>query len=197
VTDQDAAPVPHGDAALVDIDEIASDQPAPTASAPTRRRRKIDRGLLVASLVIACGVMLIAFGLTTALTGNDGIERPEAIESVQPVENAVQVLQQERVVVDLQAGYEARLVIDGIELPTAVIGQADVDPDQQPAPGQQIDLPTTAVFDPGNAVVSFQPVEGALIESFEEGVHEVEVIFWRIEDGPDQARSYRWEFNVI
>jgi hypothetical protein len=197
VTDQDAAPVPHGDAALADIDEIASDQAGPTESAPTRRRRKIDRGLLVASLVIACGIVLIAFGLTTALTGNDGIDRPEAIESVQPVENAVQVLQQERVVVDLQAGYEARLVIDGIELPTAVIGQADVDPDQQPAPGQQIDLPTTAVFDPGNAVVSFQPVEGALIESFEEGVHEVEVIFWRIEDGPDQARSYRWEFNVI
>jgi hypothetical protein len=197
VTDQDAAPVPQGDAALADIDEIASDEPVPTESAPTRRRRKIDRGLLVASLVIACGIVLIAFGLTTALTGNDGIDRPEAIESVQPVENAVQVLQQERVVVDLQAGYEARLVIDGIELPTAVIGQADVDPDQQPAPGQQIDLPTTAVFDPGNAVVSFQPVEGALIESFEEGVHEVEVIFWRIEDGPDQARSYRWEFNVI
>ena len=29
---------------------------------------------------------------------------------MQPVENAVQVLQQERVVVDLQTGYEARLV---------------------------------------------------------------------------------------
>jgi hypothetical protein len=142
-------------------------------------------------------VVLVIFALTSARTGDDGIDRPDAIESVQPVENAVQVLQQERVVVDLQPGYEARLVIDGIELPTTVIGEADVDPFEQPAPGEQVDLPTTAVFDPGNNVISFQPVEGALIESFTEGLHEAEVIFWKIEDGPEQALSYRWEFTVI
>jgi hypothetical protein len=197
VTDQDASAVQHADAAISGDDEMTPEQLQPSNATSKRSRRRIDRGLLVASLVIACGVMLVAFGLTTALTGNDGIDRPDAIESIQPVENAVQVLQQERVVVDLQAGYEARLVIDGIELPTAVIGQADVDPGQQPEPGQQVDLPTTAVFDPGNAVISFQPVDGALIESFGEGLHEVQVIFWRIEDGPEQARSYRWEFNVI
>jgi hypothetical protein len=176
-------------------DDAAAFDPAETPTA--RSKRRLDRGLLIASLVIACGLVLVIFGVTTALTGNDGIDRPEAIESVQPVENAVQVLQQERVVVDLQPGYEARLVIDGIELPTTVIGQSDVDPFDQPEPGQQVDLPTTAVFDPGNAVISFQPVEGALIESFSEGLHEARVIYWRIEDGPEQARSYRWEFNVI
>ncbi len=171
--------------------------PATTDAPSDAPKRRFDRGLLIASLVIACGIILVIFGVTTALTGNDGIDRPEAIESVQPVENAVQVLQQERVVVDLQPGYEARLVIDGIELPTAVIGQSEVDPSNQPEPGQQVDLPTTAVFDPGNAVISFQPVEGALIESFSEGLHEARVIYWRIEDGPEQALSYRWEFNVI
>jgi len=171
--------------------------PATTDAPSDAPKRRFDRGLLIASLVIACGIILVIFGVTTALTGNDGIDRPEAIESVQPVENAVQVLQQERVVVDLQPGYEARLVIDGIELPTAVIGQSEVDPSDQPEPGQQVDLPTTAVFDPGNAVISFQPVEGALIESFSEGLHEARVIYWRIEDGPEQALSYRWEFNVI
>ena len=166
------------------------------AKVPAARRR-LDRGLLIASFVIACGVMLIGWALTVAVTGDDGIDRPEAIESVQPVENAVQVLQQERVVVDLQAGYEATLVIDGIELPTTVIGQSDVDPQAQPAPGQQVDLPTTAVFDPGNAVISFQPVEGALIESFTQGTHEARVIFWKTEDGPEAALSYRWEFEVV
>jgi hypothetical protein len=171
--------------------------PATTDRSGDRPKRRVDRGLLIASFVIACGVILVIFGLTTALTGDDGIDRPEAIESVQPVENAVQVLQQEQVVVDLQPGYEARLVIDGIELPTTVIGQSDVDPFEQPEPGQQVALPTTAVFDPGNAVIRFQPVEGALIESFTEGLHEVQVIFWRLEDGPEQARSYRWEFNVV
>jgi hypothetical protein len=172
--------------------------PSPAAGSSTNRpKRRLDRGLLIASLAIAFGVILVIFAITTARTGNDGIDRPDAIESVQPVENAVQVLQQERVVVDLQPGYEARLVIDGIELPTTVIGESDVDPFEQPTPGEQIDLPTTAVFDPGNNVISFQPVEGALIESFTEGLHEAQVIFWKIEDGPEQALSYRWEFTVI
>lgn len=193
-TDSDAV---TGDLPTATTDDLPMTADGPAPDTPHRPKRRIDRGLLIASLVIACGLVLVIFGLTTALTGDDGIDRPEAVESVQPVENAVQVLQQERVVVDLLPGYEARLVIDGIELPTTIIGQSDVDPFEQPEPGQQVELPTTAVFDPGNAVISFQPVEGALIESFSEGLHEARVIFWRIEDGPEQARSYRWEFNVI
>lgn len=185
----------ESDAVIDDLSPTTTD--AASGAGTDVPKRRVDRGLLIASLVIACGLILVIFGVTTALTGSDGIDRPEAIESLQPVENAVQVLQQERVVVDLQPGYEARLVIDGIELPTTIIGQTEVDPSDQPEPGQQVDLPTTAVFDPGNAVISFQPVEGALIESFSEGLHEARVIFWRIEDGPEQARSYRWEFNVV
>ncbi len=185
----------ESDAVTDDLSPATAD--AANAARDAAPKRRVDRGLLIASLAIACGILLVIFGVTTALTGTDGVDRPEAIESLQPVENAVQVLQQERVVVDLQPGYEARLVIDGIELPTTVIGQSDVDPTDQPEPGQQVDLPTTAVFDPGNAIISFQPVEGALIESFSEGLHEARVIYWRIEDGPEQALSYRWEFNVI
>ena len=193
----------HDEIAIADepVGEHAASTPATEESAataePTTGRRRLDRGLLAASLVIAAGLALIIYGFTSAVTGNDGIDRPEAIESVQPVENAIQVLQQDQIIVDLQAGFEGRLVVDGIELPTTVIGQSDVDPNEQPEPGQQIDLPTTAVFDPGNAVLSFQPVEGALIESFTEGEHEVTVFFWPIEDGPEQARAYTWTFDVI
>jgi len=171
---------------------IVSDTP----DTPTRpRRRKIDRGLLIASFAMACGLVLVIFGLFIAETGSEGVDRPDEIESVQPVEDAVQVLRQERVVIDLEAGLEARLVIDGIELPTVQLGQANVDPTA--APGQQVDLPPAAVFDRGNAVISFQPVEGAPIESFSEGLHEVQVIYWSLEDGPNRARSYTWSFNVI
>jgi hypothetical protein len=170
---------------------------AVTATAEPKPKRKFDRGLFIASLVIAAGLLLIIFGFTTALTGDDGIDRPEAIESVLPVENAIQVLQQDRIVVDLQPGYEARLVLDGIELPTTVIGQSDVDPNVQAQPGQQVDLPTTAVFDPGNAVISFQPTEGALVESLEQGLHKATVLFWRTEDGPEFARVYSWTFEVV
>ena len=45
--------------------------------------------------------------------------------------------------------------------------------------------------------LSFQPVEGALIESFSEGLHDAVVIYWNTAEGEDTARSYRWTFNVI
>jgi hypothetical protein len=168
----------------------------PATDAP-RRRRRFDRGLFAASVVIAAGLMLMVWGLMVAITGDEGINRPEAIESVQPVENAVQVLQQERIVVDLAPGYEARLILDGIELPTAIIGQSEVDPDVQAQPGQQVELPTTAIFDPGNAVISFQPTSGAPVETLEQGTREVTVVYWRIEDGPQQSRQYTWRFEVV
>ena len=194
---------PGDDIAVTGIEDDGSVQVEPAVDTesveerPAKRRRPFDRGLFVASVVIAAGLAMMAWALAAAITGDDGIDRPEAIESVQPVENAVQVLSQERIVVDLQSGYEAVLIVDGIELPTTIIGQSDVDPNVQAQPGQQIDLPTTAVFDPGNAVISFQPVEGALIETFDEGTHEATVRFWKIEDGPDQARVYTWTFEVV
>ncbi len=163
----------------------------PDQGATDRPRRRIDKGLLIASLVIASGIVLIVWGMTTAFTGDDGIDRPPEIESLSPVENAVQVLQQERVVVDLVFGYEARLEIDGIELPTELLGQVEVEP------GEQIDLPPVAIFDQGTGILSFQPTEGALIEEFSEGLHEAKVTYWKADEGEDSARSYRWSFNVI
>ncbi len=179
----------HGGVTIVHDPELPSAGPSEAPPAP--RRRRLDPGLLIASLVIACGGVLIVWGMTNALTGDDGVERPTTIESVSPVENAVQVLQQEGVVVDFEYGYEGRLFIDGIELPITLLGQIDVEP------GEMIELPPNAVFDPGNAVLSFQPTEGAVIETFTEGLHEARVIFWKTSDGEDTARSYRWTFNVI
>jgi hypothetical protein len=185
-----SAPGADGDDSSIDVVDRADER-------PKRAKRTIDRGLLLASLVIAAGLALIVFGFTTALTGDDGIDRPDAIEAVRPNEGAVQVLQQDRIVVDLEAGYEARLIVNGVDVPTARIGETDVDPSQAAEPGQQVDLPTTAVFDPGNATISFQPIEGAVIESFVQGTNDVTVVYWLIEEGPEQARLYSWEFEVI
>ncbi len=190
----------HDDSVPVDADHdtalpTTTDDAAPATSdngaPPVRRRRRIDLGLMIASGVIAAGILLIAFGFLRAVTGDEGIDRPDAIESLSPVEDSVQVLRQERVVVDFEFGYEAVLLIDGIELPTEILGQIEAEP------GQQLALPPTAVFDPGNAIISFQPVEGAPIEEFTAGLHEATVIYWKTEDGPDTARSYSWSFNVI
>lgn len=159
-----------------------------------RRRQRPDTGLLVACFVIACGLFAIIWGVTSALTGDDGIDRPDAIEELSPVENALQVFQQQQIRVNLQSGYEAYLVVDGIRLETTNIGQVSVEPEND---GQQLSIPPTAVFDPGNAVITFRPSDDAVITSFSEGRHTAQVVFWKIEDGPDEAQSYRWSFEVV
>lgn len=173
-----------------DVD-IAEDEPP---SVP--KRRTLDWGLIVACLAIAGGLVAIAWGVGSAITGSDGIERPDAIEDLAPVENAQQAFQQEQIIVDLQFGYEAVLVVDGIELPTSRIGPPSGDLSTDNA-GVQVSTPPTAVFDPGNSIITFRPSENALIERFSEGLHSVQVIFWKIEDGRENARSYRWAFNVV
>ena len=165
-------------------------------SGPERARRRLDWGLVIACLVIAGGLVAIAWGVSSAITGSDGIDRPDAIEDLAPVENAQQAFQQEQIMVDLQFGYEAALVVDGIELPTERIGEFSGDLSPQDA-GAQVSAPPTAVFDPGNSIITFRPSENALIESYAEGRHSVQVIFWKIEEGRENARSYRWSFDVV
>ena len=190
---------------MTDLDDVAdehltdsagsgpdSEHDAGTAAldAP-RRRKRPDRGLLIASFVIACGFALIVWGFFTAITGDEGVTRPEQIESISPVENAVQVLQQEGVAVDLQFGFEAVLIIDGIELETTNIGRLEAEP------GQLLEFPSTAIFDPGNSIISFTPADDAAITEWSEGRHEARVLYWKIEEGRGSARSYNWSFEVV
>jgi hypothetical protein len=160
------------------------------------KRRRLDWGLIIACLVIAGGLVTIAWGVSSAITGSDGIDRPDAIEDLSPVENTQQAFQQEQIIVDLQFGYEAALVVDGIELPTARIGEfsGDLSPDSA---GEQVSAPPTAVFDPGNSIITFRPSDDALIQSYREGRHSVQIIFWKVDEGRENARSYRWSFDVV
>ncbi len=188
-TDTPAAVVVVADS---EPDEVHGDSDVP----PETARRRIDWGLFVACLVIAGGLVAIAWGVGSAITGSDGIDRPDAIEDLAPVENAQQAFQQEQIMVDLQFGYEAQLIVDGIELPTARIGEftGDLSPENA---GTQVSAPPTAVFDPGNSIITFRPSDDALIQSYSEGRHSVQVIFWKTEEGRENARSYRWSFDVV
>ena len=83
--------------------------------------------------------------------------------------------------------------IDGIELPVTRLDEL-TSSGAQPAPGAQVELPATAVFDPGNNVISFLPQPGALIETFAQGEHVATVRYWKILDGPAKSRTYQWRF---
>lgn len=157
------------------------------------RARKIDKQLLLASFGIACGLTLVIFGFNTGLTGRDATGLPDAIESISPGDGE-RVLRQSQVIVDFVDGYMAKMFIDGVELPTTRLDEISAGIELKP--GAQIDLPPTAIFDPGNYTISYLPQDGAPIEVFEQGEHVGRVLYWLVEEGEGRARSYTWTFTT-
>ena len=175
--------------------DSATDPAAATAPSRGRRpRRRIDRGLLVASAGIAIGLVLVGIGIAVSVTGDEATKLPDEIESIAPVPDAVQVLSQSSVFVDLVTSYTGVLVIDGVEIETIDLSELD---SGDVEPGQQVDIPNATVYEPGNATLTYTPSEGAPIETFETGIHRVQVIYWRPEEGRSRAGVYNWTFNVI
>jgi hypothetical protein len=165
-----------------------------TAVGGRRAGRRADPKLLAASLVIAVGLVLIGWALLRAVTGDEAADLPAAVEEVTPTPSAIQVPQQSQVVADLEAGYEGRLVIDGVQLPTIrldELGSVDVEP------GEQVDVPPGVLYEPGNATLTYTPAQDAPIERFDSGPHTVTVIYWLSEQGPSRARSFSWSFDAV
>ncbi len=127
-----------------------------------RALRRIDRKLAVASLAIAVGLVLIGWAVVRGVTGDDVSQLPDAIERIAPVPDAVQVLAQSQVVVDLAEGYEGRLRIDGVDFPT--LRMEDLTNDDV-EPGEQVEIPPGVVFEPGNDTLTFTPGPGIEIET--------------------------------
>jgi hypothetical protein len=169
------------------------DVPDDVGEAP-QRWFKVDKTLVIVSLVVGLGLALVTRGLFVGVTGDDRSNLPEAIEQVDPVPDAEQALSQTSVFVDLAAGYTGAISIDGIALETIDVSEAA---DDQVEPGQQVVLPPGAVYEPGNATLTFTPSAGAPIEEFLDGEHQVTVRYWPAEENEQRARSYTWTFNVI
>jgi hypothetical protein len=169
----------------------------PAAERPARRPRRIDRGLLAASLAIAAGLLLVGFGVFVSVTGDDALDLPDEIEAISPVPDAVQVLSQTNVVVDLASGYTGVLVIDDVEIETVDLGEIDQVGAIEVDPGRQVEIPPVTIFEPGNGTLTFTPSEAAVISEFSTGLHRVQVIYWRIDEGRNSASSYTWVFNVV
>lgn len=165
-----------------------------TTPSSTTARKKIDKQSLIVSVGIAVGLALIALGMRTGLTGRDASNLPDAIESISPA-NGDEVLRQAQVIVDFVEGYNAVLTIDGIELPTTRLDELTAN-GAAPQPGAQVELPPTAIFDPGNYIISYQPQDGAPIEEFAQGDHIASVRYWSIQDGEQSARIYNWKFST-
>lgn len=156
------------------------------------RLRRPQWPQLLASVVIAVCLVAIGAAIDLAVTGAEGQLLPATIERIEPVRGARQVPAQTRVVVDLDVGYEGVLVIDGLELETVNVEEV-----QSVTPGQQVSLPPTTIYEPGNATLTFVPSENAPITKFSQGQHVVRVVYWKILEGRNAARSFAWTFEVF
>ena len=155
--------------------------------------RRPQLPLLVASLVIASCLVAIGIGVSIAVTGRDQQGLPDVIEEIDPTRSASQVPSQTQVFVDLRVGYTGVLVVDGLELETIDLDQVR----GGAKPGQQITLPPTTIFEPGNATLTFDPSPDSTISEFSQGEHIVKVIYWKVLEGRGRARSYTWSFTVF
>ena len=159
-------------------------------------KKRIDVKLLLASFGIAFGIVLVVLGVSSSVTGREEQQLPDAIEEIEPIRGATQVLQQARLFVDLQSGYEAVLILNGIELETVSLDQLG-NSGTLPKPGEQISLPLKAILEPGNNTLTYTPVEGGPVEKFDTGSNTARVLFWRTDEGRSRARSYTWTFTVV
>jgi hypothetical protein len=157
-------------------------------------KRPINKETLIVSAGVAIGLFAIISGFNGGSTGRDAQRLPAAIERMTPAPGD-QVLQQSQIFVDFIDGYNASLTIDGIALDTTRLDEL-TNNGATPRPGAQVDIPPTAIYDPGNFTISFLPQEGAPITTLIQGTHTATVVYWKITDGPEKSRSFTWEFDA-
>ena len=151
------------------------------------RLRRPQLSLLLASFIIAISLVAIGIGISIAVTGVDRQGLPKEIEEISPLRAASQVPAQTQVFVDLQTGFTGVLIIDGLELETVNLDEVR----GRGKPGQEVRVPPTTIFEPGNATLTFDPSPESTISEFSQGEHLVKVIFWKVLEGRGRARSYR------
>lgn len=169
----------------------------PRRAAPGRRR--VDRGLLIASLVLATGAVLVVYATLNAITGDERTKLPAAIESISPLPDAINVPNRTSIVVDLADGYVGRLIVDdqAFEAPGSGALQISATIPPPPEPGVQVVREPGLDFEPGTNRLVLVPGPQIGIERWSAGTHLVTVEFWPIVDGPDNAEIYRWQFAIV
>lgn len=154
----------------------------PTELRPGLLDRAIVRRSII-SVLLAAAVGLIVVIANGAVTGNDAVSstRPASIDRLIPSSGA-QVLRQAQVGVDLAVGYDAYLIVNGIEIRNQA---TEDDPDG-----------LTKSLTPDGYTITYAPGPGKRIESLLSDVNEVTAMVWRQVDGPASATPTYWTFTA-
>ncbi len=139
---------------------------------PAVREPIVTTRRIVLSLLIALGVAGIIYAFSEGESEPATVTVP-GVERVSPRADTL-ALRQDRVVADLETGFDGVLQIDGVEIPDDQLQRT-------------IEL----------GIVSFAPGPEKEFESFAPGRHRARVVFWRVSEGRgSDDRTFEWVFNV-
>lgn len=150
--------------------------PAPPSDTPRPRSSLRYQLTIAAAIAVAFGALII--GIRATETDEPGVARtsgrPDVIEQVSPRANA-EALQQQEIGIDLAAGYEGALILNGTTIPTE---QLRLVPEQNQ--------------------VFFAPGPDRAFVALPSGRNCVTAIVWRSATGRGSASdlTFSWCFNV-
>ena len=137
--------------------------------------RTVVRRAVIAGLLVLAGALLWWSASFKAKPTSPSLTDP-AVEALTPENETPNVLRQSTIGIDLKPGWDADLIINGVDIPQDE--ERDV-----PAQNQ----------------VFFTPGKDKAIESLEPGLVRVTAIIWRPIDGQTRDRGSRavhWSFHV-
>ena len=125
-------------------------------------------------LLVACVLLVVAFRM--AVTGDDKTSEslPDSVDRLIPTSGS-SVLRQATVGIDVAAGYDGYLVINGTAVRTAKDG---------------------VIKDLGTGLIQYQPGPGRPVESLNADKNCVIAYVWKQADGEGTAKPVSWCFNA-
>jgi hypothetical protein len=149
----------------------------------------LRRLVIVTILLVVSGLLVWGFRGTGEAGGND---RDDAIVLLIPNRND-RVLRQAEVGAELKQGYDGRISIDGVEIPEEQMEGALT-------PEARAELSPTELgkgVRPNNKnSVRFKPGPGKAVSRLETGAIDLQLRYWPVEDGPDNAKIFTWTIYV-
>jgi hypothetical protein len=153
-----------------------------TQPSPGLLDRPVVRRVVV-GLLLAAAAGLVVVIANNAVTGSDSVSstRPASIDRLIPASGS-QILRQGQVGVDLAPGYDAYLIVNGVEIRNQA---SEDDPDG-----------LTKSLTPEGYTITYAPGPGRRVESLLPDVNRVTAMVWRQEDGPSSASPTYGTFNA-
>ena len=172
--------------------EAAPFDPSLIRDPPPQPLFSLRRLVIVAVLAVAVGGIVVA---ARAGGGSGGAGADAAVVAYDPQPGG-QVARQAPIGVELEAGYDGRLTIDGVAIPEEQMVGA-IAPGTEAAaelPAEQRDLGPR----PNNKnLVKYQPGPGKAVTEYDTGAVQVSVRFWRIADGPQDSRTITYTIKTF